>query len=87
MKLVIDLPKDVIESAKSNPNYYPTYLFEMIWKAIANGTPLPTIIDGLKELSKEHRHNYISNSHEERAWRLGIEDSIDLILAESEVEK
>lgn len=41
MKIVIDIPKDVIEDAKSSPNYYPTYLFEMIWIAIVNGTPLP----------------------------------------------
>lgn len=41
MKLIIDIPEDVIESAKSSPNYYPTYHFEKIWKAIANGTPLP----------------------------------------------
>ena len=41
MKLIIDIPKDIVESAKSNPNYYPTYHFEKIWRAIANGTPLP----------------------------------------------
>jgi len=57
---------------------------EDVVNAIKNGTPLPKIIDSLKELSKDHRHNYVGNSHEERAWRLGIEDSIDLILAESE---
>ena len=41
MQIVIDIPEDVIEGAKSNPNYYPTYLFEMIWIAIVNGKPLP----------------------------------------------
>lgn len=41
MQIVIDIPEDVIEGAKSSPNYYPTYHFEKIWKAIANGTPLP----------------------------------------------
>ena len=41
MKLIIDIPKDIIESAKSNPNYYPTYHFEKIWRAIANGKLLP----------------------------------------------
>ena len=41
MKLIIDIPKDVIESAKSNPNYYPTYHFEKIWRAIAKGKLLP----------------------------------------------
>ena len=33
--------KDIIESAKSNPNYYPTYHFEKIWRAIAKGKLLP----------------------------------------------
>ena len=41
MKLIIDIPKDIIESAKSNPNYYPAYHFEKIWRAIAKGIPLP----------------------------------------------
>lgn len=39
MKLIIDIPENVIEGAKSSPNYYPTYHFEKIWRAIANGTP------------------------------------------------
>ena len=41
MQIVIDIPKDIIEGAKSNPNYYPTYHFEKIWRAIAKGIPLP----------------------------------------------
>lgn len=41
MQIVIDIPKDIVESAKSSPNYYPTYHFEKIWKAIAKGIPLP----------------------------------------------
>ena len=41
MQIVIDIPEDVIEGAKSSPNYYPTYHFEKIWRAIVNGTPLP----------------------------------------------
>ena len=41
MQIVIDIPKDIVEGAKSNPNYYPLYLFEIIWKAIVNSTPLP----------------------------------------------
>lgn len=39
MKLIIDIPENVIEGAKSSPNYYPTYHFEKIWRAIANGIP------------------------------------------------
>jgi len=38
MQIVIDIPEDIIESAKSSPNYYPTYHFEKIWRAIVNGT-------------------------------------------------
>ena len=41
MKIVIDIPEDVFENAKSSPNYYPTYHFEKIWRAIVNGIPLP----------------------------------------------
>lgn len=43
MQIVIDIPEDVIESAKSSPNYYPAYHFEEIWRAIANGIPLDKI--------------------------------------------
>ena len=42
MKLIIDVPENVIEGAKSSPNYYPTYHFEKIWRAIANGIPYNT---------------------------------------------
>ena len=59
MKLIIDIPKDIIESAKSNPNYYPTYHFEKIWRAIANGKLLPkghgrlidadVLVDGMED--------------------------------------
>lgn len=41
MHVVIEIPENVIESAKSNPNYYPTYHFEKIWRAIASGIPIP----------------------------------------------
>ena len=50
MQIVIDLPEDVIEGAKSNPNYYPLYLFEIIWKAIVNSTPLPKGHGRLKDV-------------------------------------
>lgn len=63
---------------------YELETIDMFLKAFNSGTPLSKTIDGLKELSKDHRHNYVGNSCEERAWRLGIEDSIDVILAESE---
>ena len=41
MQIIIDIPEDVIEGAKSSPNYYPTYHFEKIWRAIVNGAILP----------------------------------------------
>lgn len=40
MNIVIDIPEDVIEGAKSSPNYYPAYHFDKIWRAIVNGIPL-----------------------------------------------
>ncbi len=56
MQIVIDIPEDVIECAKSSPNYYPTYHFKEIWRAIVNGIPLPKghgdLIDR-RELKKE----------------------------------
>ena len=53
MHIVIDIPEDIIESAKSSPNYYPTYHFEKIWKAIVNGTPLPKDHERLIILSED----------------------------------
>ena len=41
MQIVIDIPEEIIKDAKDSPNYYPTYHFKEIWRAIVNGTPLP----------------------------------------------
>ena len=41
MQIVIDIPEEIIKEAKDSPNYYPTYHFKEIWRAIVNGTPLP----------------------------------------------
>ena len=41
MQIVIDIPEKIIKGAKENPNYYPTYQFETIWKSICNGIILP----------------------------------------------
>ena len=41
MQIIIDIPEDIIRDAKSSPNYYPTYHFEKIWRAIVNSTSLP----------------------------------------------
>ena len=80
MKMICNVPDEVVKNVKMG-----TWCgSSVVEKMIANGTPLSKIIDSLKELSKDHRHNYVGNSYEERAWKLGIEDSIDLILAESE---
>lgn len=41
MNMLIDLDERIVNEAKTDPNYYPVYYFEYIWKAIANGQPLP----------------------------------------------
>lgn len=60
MKLIIDIPEDLIECIKSNPNYYPIYHFEKMWRAIANGMPLPKghgrILDE-KEILNTEKHD------------------------------
>lgn len=43
MKLIIEIPENIIEGAKSSPNYYPIYHFEKMWRAIINGIPLDEI--------------------------------------------
>ena len=45
MKLIIDIPDRIIDGAKTNPNFYPTYDFEIIWKAIRNGIPHETVTE------------------------------------------
>ena len=57
MKIVIDIPEDVVECAKSSPNYYPTYHFEKIWSAIVNGTPYEERPQGEWIMDKEHTIN------------------------------
>lgn len=65
MQIVINIPEDVIKDAKDSPNYYPTHLFEMIWRAIVNGIPLPKghgkLIDGdeiLKAMNTWEKFGY-----------------------------
>lgn len=41
MQIVIDIPEEIIKDAKDSPNYYPTYHFKEIWKAVVKGIPLP----------------------------------------------
>ena len=48
MQIVIDISENVIESAKSSPNYYPYYHYEKIWRAIGNGTPLDKVLGDIK---------------------------------------
>ena len=79
MEIMIEIDDELYNEILSRK-----YSKTRIEKAVANGKPLSKTIDSLKELFKDHRHNFVGNSCEERAWRLGIEDSIDLILAESE---
>lgn len=53
MQIVIDIPEEIIKDAKDNPNYYPTYHFEKIWRAIVNGTSLTPKV--LADLLMEER--------------------------------
>ena len=64
MKLIIDIPKDIIESAKSSPNYYPAYHFEKIWRAIANGKLLPKGHGRLIDADEILNHAFIEESEE-----------------------
>jgi hypothetical protein len=41
MKIVIDIPEEIIADAKTSPNFFPTYHFGTLWEAVKNGTPLP----------------------------------------------
>ena len=41
MKIVIDIPEEIIADAKTSPNFFPTYHFGTLWEAVRNGTPLP----------------------------------------------
>lgn len=64
MKLIIDIPEGLIESAKSSPNYYPLHHFEKIWRAIANGIPYEETISayeiaGQRELKRQDDLNNI----------------------------
>lgn len=40
MQIMIDLPEEIIADAKTSPNFFPTYHFGTLWKAVRNGTPL-----------------------------------------------
>lgn len=90
MKIVIDIDEHIYEQIMADSE---VYVLDnevdriLIENAIYAGTPFSKTIDSLKELSKDHRHYFVGNSCEERAWRLGIEDSIDLLLTESEVQE
>ena len=48
-EIVIKIPEAIIKDAKDSPNYCPSYLFEMIWKAVAKGTVLPKGHGDLKD--------------------------------------
>lgn len=88
MKLIIDIPKDIIESAKSSPNYYPTYHFEKIWRAIAKGIPLPKghgrLIDADK--MKTMKNIQSANFNAVELIRLWIDNQPTIIGADKESE-
>jgi hypothetical protein len=95
IELVIKLPEDVIENAKSSPNYYPTYLFEMIWIAIRNGKPLPKrmlsvdlIIETLCLKDEDYDYPCIAPSYlEEELERLLLDDAPTIIEADADKEE
>ena len=52
VELVIKIPEAIIKDAKDSPNYYPSYLFQKIWKAVAKGIVLPKGHGNLKDFDK-----------------------------------
>ena len=75
MKLIIDIPENVIEGAKSSPNYYPTYHFEKIWRAIANGIPYEPKGD---QISREALKKYARVVFDKDLGRLRVVDVSDI---------
>lgn len=84
IELVIKLPKDIIEGAKSSPNYYPTYLFEKIWRAIANGTPLPKGHGQLIDADKLSEEIFVIDAYSEESVKEQINDAPTVIPADKE---
>ena len=76
IELVIKIPEDIIEGAKSSPNYYPTYHFEKIWRAIVNGTPLPK---GHGELIDRDKIEYLKAIHDAKYGYISWIDAIEKI--------
>ena len=48
---------------------------------------LDDVLIQLRELKNDHRHNIVIVSSEEDAWKIGIEDCIDILLRSQEVEQ
>ena len=87
MKLIIDIPKDIIESAKSSPNYYPAYHFEQIWRAIVNGIPLPKGHGRLIDVDKLEPRDISPEAWYSPMWGfelVDIEDAPTIIEADKE---
>ena len=76
MELVIKIPEKIIKDAKDNPNYYPTHLFEMIWKAIVNGTPLPEGHGDIVDIEKLIDMFWDGNSMEITKYDLSVIEPI-----------
>ena len=91
MKLIIDIPDRIIDGAKTNPNFYPTYDFEIIWKAIRNGIPHETVTefaDRCRECGRERVLDKIRaeieqtverEMKEDEKWALGLRYSLQII--------
>lgn len=75
-EIVIKLPEEVIESAKSSPNYYPTFHFETIWRAIVNGTSLPKDHGDLVDIERLIDMFWDGNSMEITKYDLSVIEPI-----------
>ena len=91
MKLIIDIPDRIIDGVKTNPNFYPTYDFETIWKAIRNGRPHETVTefaDRCRECGRENvldriramieRIADVEQKHDEK-WAAGLRYAVKII--------
>lgn len=75
MKLIIDIPENIIEGAKSSPNYYPIYHFEKMWRAIINGIPL----DNLRAEIDEQKNHRGFDEDDMCIYKEGLVDALEII--------
>ena len=70
MKLLVEIPEKIHEEAVNNRNYIMMGKIEVVWKAIANGQPLP---DDCEILTKEAYGDLClrASMSEQERWRNG----------------